>query len=80
MRGLGLMVAIEFDPKAVAAGTAGRVSQACLDEGLMVLTTSVYETLRLMPPLTISADECAEGLAKFERALERVFAASTKQH
>ncbi|DAZ97989.1 TPA: hypothetical protein N0F65_005147 [Lagenidium giganteum] len=74
VRGIGLMVAIEFDPKAVPAGTASRISQACLDHGMMVLTTSVFETLRLMPPLTLSAEECQLGLDIFEKALDDVFA------
>jgi 4-aminobutyrate aminotransferase len=73
VRGLGLMLAIEFDPKRVDAGTAARVSKACLDHDMMVLTTSVFETLRLMPPLTISEDETAQGLKILENSLEEIF-------
>lgn len=67
------MVAIEFDSKIVPAGTAAQLSKSCLDHGMMVLTTSIFETLRFMPPLTVSAEECDLGLAIFEKALQDVF-------
>ena len=67
------MVAVEFDDTIAAPGTASRVSQACLKNGLLLLTTSIYETLRFMPPLTLSADECQLGLKKFEDALNDSF-------
>lgn len=73
IRGLGLMLAIEFDNKVVPAGTASNMSKACLDNGMMVLTTSIYETLRFMPPLNISEEETALGLEIFEKALEQTF-------
>ncbi|TMW64243.1 hypothetical protein Poli38472_012865 [Pythium oligandrum] len=73
VRGLGLMVALEFDLKLAPVGTAARVSEACLKHGMMVLTTSTFETLRFMPPLTISADETRLGLELLERALEDTF-------
>ncbi|KAJ0390202.1 hypothetical protein P43SY_011641 [Pythium insidiosum] len=48
VRGLGLMLAMEFNGQHVAPGTAARVAQACLEHGMLVLTTSAFETLR--PP------------------------------
>ncbi|KAF1334884.1 4-aminobutyrate transaminase, partial [Globisporangium splendens] len=80
VRGLGLMVAIEFDAKAVPVGTAARISQSCLAHGMMVLTTSIFETLRFMPPLTVSAEECDLGLEIFEKALQDVFQQSVLDH
>ncbi|KAF1334946.1 4-aminobutyrate transaminase, partial [Globisporangium splendens] len=80
VRGLGLMVAIEFDAKAVPVGTAARISQSCLAHGMMVLTTSIFETLRFMPPLTVSAEECNLGLEIFEKALQDVFQQSVLDH
>ncbi|CCI49056.1 unnamed protein product [Albugo candida] len=73
VRGLGLMIAVEFDHRIVAAGSASRVSKACFDNGLLILTTSIYETLRFMPPLTLSTEECQVGLRKFEDALNSLF-------
>lgn len=74
IRGLGLMIGIEFDNQKVPYGTASKVASACLDHGMMILTTSVYETLRFMPPLIISEDECNLGLEIFEKALDDTFA------
>lgn len=73
VRGLGLMIGIEFDPAATSRDTANRISAACLDHGMMLLTTSIYETLRFMPPLTVTEDECALALEIFEKALDDVF-------
>ncbi|GAB9465366.1 hypothetical protein Gpo141_00002776 [Globisporangium polare] len=73
IRGLGLMVAIEFDPEVAPVGTAARLSASCLDHGMMVLTTSIFETLRFMPPLTVTEEECDLGLEIFEKALNDTF-------
>ena len=54
-------------------GTAGKVSKACLDRNMLLLTTSIYETIRFIPPLTVSAGEIETGLRIFEGALEEVF-------
>jgi acetylornithine/N-succinyldiaminopimelate aminotransferase len=50
VRGLGLLLAVELD------GPAGPVVEAALDKGLVVGTAGP-NTLRLTPPLTISAEE-----------------------
>ncbi|EQC34534.1 hypothetical protein SDRG_07861 [Saprolegnia diclina VS20] len=72
VRGAGLMLAMEFDETA-APGTAARVCQSCVDKGMLLLSTSVYETLRFIPPLNISADEVALGLDILDAALADVF-------
>ena len=71
VRGRGLMIGVEFDSDAVAAGSAGVVSKECMKEGLLLLTAGVYESLRFIPPLTVSEKEIAEGLEKFEKVLKR---------
>ena len=71
VRGRGLMVGVELDSGAVAAGSAGAVSKECMREGLLLLTAGVYESLRFIPPLTVSEKEIAEGLQKFEAVLKR---------
>ncbi|CEG37783.1 4-aminobutyrate transaminase [Plasmopara halstedii] len=73
VRGLGLMIGLEFDPSSRIKGAASKVSAACLNRGMMLLTTSVYETLRFMPPLNVSEDECNLALEIFEKALNDVF-------
>ncbi|RLN02538.1 hypothetical protein BBJ28_00014300 [Nothophytophthora sp. Chile5] len=73
VRGLGLMIGLEFDPAHTPKGTANKVATACLDHGMMLLTTSIYETLRFMPALTVSEDECSLALEIFEKALDDIF-------
>jgi 4-aminobutyrate aminotransferase len=72
VRGLGLMIGVEFN-KDLPYGTASAVSKACLEEGMFLLTTSVYETVRFIPSLNVSAEEIDLALAAFEKALTKVF-------
>ncbi len=62
VRGLGLLLAAELDRP--AADTAA----ACLEHGLVVGTAG-ETSLRLAPPLTLSAAELAAGLERLEEAL-----------
>ncbi len=62
VRGLGLLLAAELDPTALGDQKAADVARACLDAGLVV--NGVTPTaLRLAPPLTVTDDELAEGVA-----------------
>lgn len=82
VRGLGLMVAVEFasptanhDPFAVPSAPkdlASRVSKKCLEKGMMLLTTSVYEVVRFIPPLNISEEDMSKGCRIFAEAVEEV--------
>ncbi|EMD37843.1 hypothetical protein CERSUDRAFT_83595 [Gelatoporia subvermispora B] len=84
VRGQGLMVAVEFaspvgtSPQdqfvntSVPEKLASRVAKRCLDKGLLILTTSVYETIRFIPPLNISEADLAKGCKIFEEAVEEV--------
>ncbi|BGP20120.1 hypothetical protein JCM10213_000796 [Rhodosporidiobolus nylandii] len=77
IRGLGLMVGIEFkngDPytpskAAVPKNMASRVQNICLEKDLLILTTSVYETLRFIPPLNISQDDMAKACGIIKQAI-----------
>jgi 4-aminobutyrate aminotransferase len=51
---------------------ASRVAAKCLEKGMFILTTSVYETIRFIPPLTISEDEMAKGIKIFQEAVREV--------
>ena len=73
VRGRGCMVGLEFSA-AAGAGVAGAVTAACMDEGLLLLTTGWRETIRFIPPLVISAAEVDDALARFGVALRRVLA------
>ncbi len=69
VRGLGPMLAIEFaerTPERAAATTA-----AAYDRGLLLLSCGLYgNVLRLLPPLTIDADDLADGLSLLEESLD----------
>ncbi|TFK54465.1 hypothetical protein OE88DRAFT_1676159 [Heliocybe sulcata] len=83
VRGKGLMVAVEFasptghpndpflDPSA-PANLAKRVAKRCQEKGLFILTTSVYEVIRFIPPLNISKEDLAKGCQIFNEAVKEV--------
>jgi 4-aminobutyrate aminotransferase len=77
------MVAIEFssplysphDPvlnRSAPKNLASRVAKRCIEKGLLLLTTSVYEVIRFIPPLNISQSELKEGCEIFAEALHEV--------
>lgn len=86
VRGLGLMVGIEFNSpnspylpaptngKKVPAGVASLVQKKCLEKGMMTLTTSVFQVIRFIPPLTISEQDMAKACAIIEESVREVAA------
>lgn len=77
------MVAVEFaspthssfDPavkKDTTANLASKVSKRCLEKGMLLLTTSVYETIRFIPPLNISSKDLERGIGIFVEAVKEV--------
>lgn len=72
VRGLGLMVATEFnkpngDPD---AGSAKAVQKVCLEQDLLLLTCGTYENvIRWIPPLIVTESQLTEALGIFENAL-----------
>src|SRR5439155_438401 len=77
-RGLGLICGLEIaDADGAESPTlAAAVSTACLDRGLIVggLRPGIREgnTLRLAPPLTVTADEVDEALVVLDNAMRAV--------
>jgi len=69
IRGLGLMVGIEFDKS--HPGISSKISKHALDDGMLLLNTSAFDTIRFIPPLTVSSDEIEQGLKLFQRALDK---------
>jgi 4-aminobutyrate aminotransferase len=69
VRGLGLMIGVEFESSAVADA----VEVACFQRGLLTLRAG-DATIRVSPPLVLNEDQAAAGLEIFERACERVAA------
>jgi 4-aminobutyrate aminotransferase len=71
VRGLGLMLALEFKP---GHAYASKVQAKCMEKDMLVLTTSIYDTLRLIPPLNITKADMAKGIQIIKEAVEEVAA------
>lgn len=68
IRGLGLMLGIEF--LNAPAGYANKVANEAFKLDTLVLTTSIYETLRLIPPLNITKEETDLAIEKVLASIE----------
>ena len=51
---------------------ASRVAKRCVEKGMLLLTTSIYEVVRFIPPLNISKQDLAKGCAIFGEAVREV--------
>ena len=51
---------------------ASRVSKKCIEKGMYILTTSIYEVVRFIPALNISKEDMAKGCKIFIEAVEEV--------
>ncbi|HXY71255.1 MAG TPA: aminotransferase class III-fold pyridoxal phosphate-dependent enzyme [Actinomycetota bacterium] len=71
VRGLGLMVGVEF----ADGGTADAVEIECFQHGVLTLRAG-DSTIRMSPPLVVNEEQAATGLRIFEAACERVAARS----
>jgi len=71
VRGLGLMTGLEF-VKEADSGLKAKVSQAALDEGLLLLGCSTYEIVRFAPALNITAEDIDKGTDMLEKALKSI--------
>jgi 4-aminobutyrate aminotransferase / (S)-3-amino-2-methylpropionate transaminase / 5-aminovalerate transaminase len=68
VRGLGPMLAFEFVDRSPERAQA--VTAAAFERGLVLLSCGLYaNVIRLLPPLTITAEELDEGLAILEESL-----------
>jgi 4-aminobutyrate aminotransferase len=72
VRGLGLMIGVEFTGSdgSPATGLAKAVAKGCLKRRLMLLTCGPWDnTVRWIPPLIVSEEQIEEGMAIFRDAL-----------
>jgi 4-aminobutyrate aminotransferase len=51
---------------------ASRIAAKCLEKGMLLLTTSVFEVIRFIPPLNISEADMAKGCEIFKEAFWEV--------
>ena len=49
-----------------------RVQHYCVEDGLVILTTSCFDTIRFIPALVVSEEEMRKAIGIFRRAVERV--------
>lgn len=69
----GQLIPFEVEPSGKAQ-LAPQISKECLERGMLLLSTSTQDTIRFIPPLNISEEDLAKGLAIFKDALEAVVA------
>ncbi len=75
VRGLGLMIGVEFSipNRKPDKKTAKAVLHACLDQKLLLLTCGTWDnTIRWIPPLIVNEDEINQALKIFRQALDIV--------
>jgi 4-aminobutyrate aminotransferase len=74
VRGLGLMVGVEFGkPGAPDTATAKAVDKAAFERGLMLLTCGTFDNvIRWIPPLVVNEGQIDEALNLFASALDAV--------
>ena len=77
VRGLGLMVALEFvrpgdgDGRVPDAALTKRVQAACFDRGLLLLTAGTFvNVIRIIPPLVTTTEEVDLALGIIAEALD----------
>jgi len=66
VRGMGMLIGVGFD-----TDISGQVVAACTAEGLL-LNAVRPNTIRFMPPLTLSVEETDQGISKLSNALDKV--------
>lgn len=75
VRGMGLMVGVELvkdrETKEKAIRERDQIIQNCFEKGLLVLGCG-ENSVRFMPPLTVTGKEVEEGLGIFEAVLTQV--------
>jgi len=76
VRGKGLMIGVEFvkpGTKEPNTEATARIMERTREEGLLIGKGGIYgNVFRIAPPLSLTAEEAAEGYAIFERVVEEV--------
>ncbi len=61
-----------FVKPSAPARLSSRIAKRCQEKGLLILTTSVYEVIRFIPPLNITQEDLNKGINIFSEAVEEV--------
>ncbi len=67
VRGKGLMIGVELEPEINSAD----VKHACFDRRFLV-TTAGHNTIRIVPPLTVTKDLCVRAVELLKASIEAV--------
>ncbi|KAI8388757.1 pyridoxal phosphate-dependent transferase [Radiomyces spectabilis] len=68
IRGLGLMIGLEF--RNAPTGFATRITKEAREQHhMIIITASVYETLRMIPPLIISESEVTDAINRLAESI-----------
>ncbi len=71
VRGLGLMIVLDLNHK-THPGVAGKLTKACLENKMLLLSAGAFETLRFIPPLNVSKEEIDLGVKIFSKVCDDV--------
>lgn len=77
VRGRGCMVGLEFSAT-VGSGFAGAVTAGAMERGLLLFTTGWRETIRLIPALIVTQQECDTALQVIEASIAAAAAGGGK--
>jgi len=72
VRGLGLMIAVEFVTRDGGPNTSAvaNVIQSCFDESILLINCGTFDqAIRVIPPLVVNEEQVAEFLGVFRRAV-----------
>eukprot|EP00388_Colpodella_angusta_P034343 GDKK01032017.1.p1 GENE.GDKK01032017.1~~GDKK01032017.1.p1 ORF type:complete len:267 (-),score=16.30 GDKK01032017.1:88-774(-) len=73
VRGRGLMIGFQFTDNA-PAGIAATVVKEALANSLILLNTSKFETIRLIPALNVTKEQCEEAILVLEQSIKAALA------
>lgn len=62
------MVGVEFASDRIK-GLASKVAKKCIEKGMLILTTSVYEVIRFIPPLNLTNEDLKKGCDIFAESV-----------
>lgn len=68
VRGRGLMIGMQFSDHA-PSGVAGELVNQAFARGLVILNTSKFETIRLIPPLNVTKEQVKDALGIMEESI-----------
>lgn len=78
---MGIEIVLDHDKKTPADALGTRISTRCMELGLscnVVQLKGMGGTFRIAPPLTITPEEIAEGIAIMDQAFKDVLAEDVK--